>query len=180
MKKLLFVSLLLFCAALCSYASVQAFPQIKFELIGGSFITLPSGINSEATLVALSFKRPGEGVVESWTNTFAAKFSGLSAQYYQVAVIGDAGFIGGFILGGMRSGATEEQKKHLAICWEDKNAKKKDFNVSDDSLIYVFLLDKNGQIVLSKTGLKATDNDTAEIIVETEKLLQPKKIKGAK
>lgn len=180
MKKILFSSLLLFCAALCSSASQHIFPQIKFELIGGSFVTLPSDIKNEATLVALSFKRPADGVVESWTNTFASKFSGLSASYYQVAVIGDAGFIGGFILGGMRSGATEEQKKHLAICWEDKNAQKIKFGVEDDSLIYVFLLDRNGSVVLSKKGLKPSDEDISGIISAAEKLLNPKKIKGTK
>jgi hypothetical protein len=167
-------------AALCAFASEPVFPAIKFELIGGEFISLPSGIESDAVLVALSFKRPSDGIVESWTNTYSVRFKGRPAAYYQVAVIGDAGFIGGFILGGMRSGATEEQKKHLAICWEDKNEQKKKFGVEDDSLIYVFLLDSKGRIVLSKKGLKASDEDISEIISETEKLLKPKTNKGAK
>lgn len=180
MKKSFIASVCLLAAVFCTFAAEPVFPEIKFELIGGEFITLPSGIESDAVLVVLSFKRPSEGVVESWTNTYSVRFSGSLAEYYQVAVIGDVGFIGGFILGGMRSGATEEQKKHLAICWEDKNEQKKKFGVEDDSLIYVFLLDSRGKIVLSKKGLKASDEDISEIILETEKLLKTKKNKGEK
>ncbi len=171
------------CAAFIFPASVfpSSFPPVKFELIGGDFVSLPSDIKHDVTLVALSFKRPADGVVESWTNTFAAKFTALGrASYYQVAVIGDVGFIGGFILGGMRSGATEEQKKHLAVCWENKKEQLVKYGVEDESLIYVYLLDRTGNIALFKKGLKASGRDIEEILSAAERLLDIKNKKGEK
>jgi hypothetical protein len=177
MKKIFCVvaGLLIPFAAYSSFKAItyEKFPAIEFKTMTDTIISLPDRNYPPIVLAILSFTRPEEGVVESWSNSASALFRNSSKfNYYQAAIVGGAGPIEFFIYNGMKSGANEEQKKHLIVCFGDKDGIKKSLNITDDSLIYTYLIDRDGNILWKTKGKIATHADIKELIANIKKQLK--------
>ena len=157
---------------LTAISTGDIFPDLYAQDLTDEFITLPAKAEGKISLLAVSFSRPEEGVIESWTKPFADEFKGNSnTAYYEIAMIGDVGWVSIFIFNGIKGGTKEDKKKNVLVFWEKtKDDFKKIFNVTDDKLIYVYLLDKKGRIKFMKSGEKAMSQDIQEIL-ETALLL---------
>jgi hypothetical protein len=141
------------------------FPALSAQSLTDTVVSLPEAVTGKVSLMVLTFSRPDDKDLASWVKPFAEKFNGNSmTAYYEIALIGDVGFINGIIFGGMKDGATDEQKAHLLVYFHDKDPYKKIFNVTDDSLIYICLLDQKGMIRLARSGRHASPADMEEIL----------------
>ena len=153
------------------------FPGLKAQDLTDRFITLPSESKGRVTLITAAFSRPEEGIIESWTGPFADKFSGRDdTAYYEIAMIGDVGWVSIFIFNGIKGGTPENKKEHVLVFWEKTKGEFREiFSAEDDSLIYVFLLDKEGIIRLKTSGLKAENKDIETLLSAAESLIKPLK-----
>lgn len=165
-------------SALTGTAAAAVFPALSAKALDDSEVVLPDSVKNKVSLIILTFSRPDDKELDSWVKPFDENFRDNSkTAHYEIAMIGDIGFINGLIFNGMKGGATEGQKKHLLVYFHDKEPYKRFFSVNDDSLIYIYLLDRDGAIKLAKSGRRATDADTDEIISLAFSLLKPKKIR---
>lgn len=183
-KNILFISILLFASAPsfaidappAGYIQDKLFPAITLQSLEDREVNLPYEVTStgRVSLVTLTFSRPDDNDMASWIKPFTDKFPGNSrTSYFEIAMIGDVGLINGLIFNGMRAGVSEERKKHVLVYFKDKDIYKRIFNISDDSLIYIYLLDGNGFIRLVKSGKKAGKKDNEEINSSAQALLEP-------
>jgi hypothetical protein len=184
MKKFMILALLLCAApvfaggpaALTATAAETVFPVLEAQALDDSIVTLPGAVKNKVSLIILTFSRPGDKDLDSWVKPFEDNFNDNSrTAHYEIAMIGDIGFINGFILSGMKGGASDPQKKHLLVLFRDKGPYKKYLNITDDSLIYVYLLDQKGIIRLVKTGKRALAADNDEINSLASSFLRPLK-----
>ena len=150
------------------------FPDIYAQDLTDKFITLPAESKGKVTMLAVSFSRPEEGTIESWTKPFADSFSGNSdTAYYEIGMIGDVGWVSIFIFNGIKGGTPEQKKKNVLVFWEkNKDDFKTVFNITDEKSIYIFLLDKKGKIRFIRSGKKASQKDIQDILEKTKKLLK--------
>ncbi len=183
MKKILFT--ISFIAVLISIAFADGttimaayvntvFPDISAQSLTDKIVNLPADVTNTVAMLLMTYQKPGDGLMETWLAPFIKTFSGNSkTAYYAIAMVGDAGIINGIIYNGMRGGTADEMKNHVLVYFKDKEGYKKIFNITDDSLIYVYLLDRQGIIRLIKTGKAASTEDNKEIISTAQSLLQP-------
>jgi hypothetical protein len=154
----------------------SVFPYIYVQSLEDKYISLPYDVTSKAqvSLIILTFARPNDDDMSSWVKPFPEKFNNNTrTAYYELALVGDVGFVNGWIFNGMRDGATEQMRKHVLVYFHDKDPYKKMFNIQDDSLIYNCLVDQNGIIRMIKVGKRAEEKDIADIIKTAESLLNP-------
>jgi len=157
-----------------AYVTGTAFPKITVKALDDKEIVLPEAVKDKAAMLMLTFSRPDDNDMASWVKPFALKYMGnTQTAYYEMALVGDVGILNGIIYNGMKGGATEEQKAHLVVFFGDKEPYKKFFSVKDDSLIYVCVLDKQGDIKLFKQGKRATEEDIKEIAEAIDLILAP-------
>jgi hypothetical protein len=161
-------------AAIAAPASEgSVFPCILAQSLDDKYISLPLEVTSNAriSMIILTFARPSDDDMASWVKPFAEKYeNNTRTAYYELALVGDVGFINGLIFNGMRDGASEHMRKHLLVYFHDKEPYKKMFNVQDNSLIYACLVDQNGVIKLIRSGKRAGKDDI-EAIMSTAKTL---------
>lgn len=154
------------------------FPYLYAQSVEDKYVSLPYEVTSKAqiSLIILTFARPNDDDMNSWVKPFAEKYeNNTRTAYYKIALVGDVGFINGFIYNDLRDSVTTELRKHLLVYFHDKEPYKTMFGVTDSSLIYNCLVDQNGVIKMIKAGKRADQNDIDAIIAATESLLNPPK-----
>lgn len=172
-------------AAVTKTAGPALFPAIVLQSLEDKYLSFPYEVTSKARVshIIVTFKRPDDKDMETWVRPFMEKFKGnTGAAHYSFALVGDVGLINGFIFNGMRDSATPEMRSSLLVYFHDKEPYKKLFNVTDDSLIYNYIVDQNGIIRLAIAGKSAGKDDTEMLLKTAEALLKPhvKSVKNKK
>ena len=150
------------------------FPELIFERADGKTFVFPESEKEIINLLVITFSRPKEGMTESWFLPFKKEFEGNEKiNYYEAAMLGDLGWLQGFITGAIKGGVPEERKKNTAL-WlgNGKENLKKKLGISGDEYIYIFLTDMNGKIRYMTKGKKAGKEDIEEIIEKTYEILK--------
>ncbi len=142
-----------------AYAEQNLFPYITVQSLDDRQVSLPYEVTStgKISLVTIAFSKPDDNDISSWVKPFIDNFEGNSkTTYFEIALVGDIGILNGLIFNNMRGGASDDKKKHVLVYFKDKDVYKRLLNITDDSLIYIYLLDKHGLIKLIKSGKKAS------------------------
>jgi hypothetical protein len=165
-------------AAVSGTAEGGVFPEIVMQSLEDKYLSFPYEVTSQAKVahIIVTFKRPDDKEMETWVRPFREKYDGNTrAAHYSMALVGDVGIINGLIFNGMRDSAGPDMKSHLLVYFRDKEPYKKFFNITDDSLIYNYIVDQKGTIRLARSGRAATVEDIKAILDTTESLLNPPK-----
>jgi hypothetical protein len=121
-------------------------PKITGRTLDDQEITLPDAASGRVTLLLLGASKKGGDRTKLWKDHFLGDFaSEPSATYYVVALLERApSMFRGMIRNGMRSGTPVTQRAHVLTCVSGENDLLKYFDLTDDSLPVVLLLDRSG------------------------------------
>lgn len=130
-------------------------PKIHGETVNGKPIELPDAAAGKVTLLILGFsKKAGQGT-GAWRERVIKDF-GSDAQFttYTVAVLEDApAFVRPMIRSGIKSGTPEALRDHMVTTASGEAEWKKFLGASDTAVPYLALLDGEGRLKWSSSGV---------------------------
>lgn len=129
------------------------FPEYKSKNLNGEKVILPEYFNNEKNIVIAAFYHEQQPKVNTWLEACQSldpkKFS-----CYELPVIKDPFFFMKWIINmGMKSGIkSKEQRAQVITLYIDKDEFMNKLEINDDKDIYIFLVDKNGEILQKHVG----------------------------
>ncbi len=174
------LTLLAICFAVCSFAQKnKAFPELSGVTVEGKTVTLPVSSKGKYTLVGIAFSKKAEEDLTSWMdpmmNTFrpGTKKTNVLIPEYDVNMY----FVPMFTGLNKAAAATAMKKtkesldkrlhQHVVFYKGDMDNYKDPLQLKDKEVPYFFVLDPEGNIVLTLSG-KYTDEkmESIEEIIE--------------
>lgn len=137
----------------------RKFPRIEAETLSGEKLIFPEATKGKYAFILVAFKRQTQGEVDSWLNPFIEEFGRRdSVTFYEIPMISNKWkWMSKWIDAGMRTGVPEYKHDHVATYYGSLTQYFDHFKVDDPASVYVFLLDKEGNIIFSTSG--SADND---------------------
>jgi len=134
--------------------TLQKFPIIVAETLSGKKITFPEVTKGKFAFILIAFKRQTQGEVDSWLDPFIKEFGKhKSVTFYEIPMISTGWkWMSGWIDAGMRAGVPKSKHDHVATYYGPLSKYFNHFNVKDPGTVYVFLLDKQGNIIYKNSG----------------------------
>jgi hypothetical protein len=123
--------------------------------------------------MVIAFRRSSQSQVDSWLGPAGRTFGpDTGVKIYEIPMIGTryGRLMAGRIDTGMRSGISPEKHPFVITCYGDLAPYKKALEMPDPSLVYVFLLDREGRIRWRNSG-RATKNDLQDLIETASRIL---------
>ena len=132
----------------------KKFPRLEAETLSGDKLIFPEATKGKYAFILVAFKRQTQGEVDSWLNPFIEEFGNSeSVTFYEIPMIsGSWKLISSWIDSGMRSGIPEFKHDHVATYYGSLDKYYKHFDVEDTGTVYVFFLDKEGNIIYNTSG----------------------------
>lgn len=127
-------------------------PAVTGEDLTGAKVTLPDASKGRVTLIAFGFSYDSRTPVEACSEHLRTKFgANPEFNWYQVPMVGGLGRLAKpFIMGGMRKQSPDP--KNTVVVFGGVGPWKARFNVKDDALAYLVLLDRAGVVKWFHTG----------------------------
>jgi hypothetical protein len=129
---------------------MEIFPEIQGQDLLGDNIKIPSQLKGELNIIIIAFQRWQQDLIDSW-NLFLEyllrKYPKL--EFYEFPIIRKMNFIyRAFINRGMRMGIPSEKTRSRTITlYIDKEPFKTALNIKTEDNIFLFLIDKTGNIL---------------------------------
>ena len=126
----------------------QSMPATAGETLSGKHIVLADAVRGHSAVLVAGFSHEGGTQTGDWMKAIHADSALSGVDAYQVAMLGGApSFIRGTIKSGMRKGLSNAQQDWVIVITQDQDQWKKYFDVSDDKVPYVMLLDGQGNVL---------------------------------
>jgi len=131
------------------------FPTIEGELLSSKKITLPDHCKGKITLLAVAFKRGTQYQIDSWTRPLLFEFSrNNNFRFIEIPMISNFySWISNYIDNGMRKGIVPSMHKNVMTYYGSLDNYFSYFGVEDTKLCYIFLLNKNSEILYMNKGI---------------------------
>ncbi|GAL86605.1 hypothetical protein MYP_3835 [Sporocytophaga myxococcoides] len=169
------MTLLAICFAVCSFAQKnKAFPELSGVTVDGQTVTLPASTKGKYTLVGIAFSKKAEEDLTSWMNPMLNTFrpgnkkANVLIPEYDVNMY----FVPMFTGLNKAAAATAMKKtkesldkrlhQHVVFYKGDMDNYKDPLQLKDKEIPYFFVLDPDGNIVLTLKG-KYTDEKMESI-----------------
>lgn len=132
----------------------QKFPVIQAETLSQKKVTFPEVTRGKYAFILIAFKRQTQGEVDSWLDPFIREFGEKDGiTFYEIPMIsGNWKWMSGWIDSGMRSGVPRYKHDHVATYYGPLSTYFETFGVRDARKVYVFFLDKKGNIIWKESG----------------------------
>ncbi len=130
----------------------KKFPELESESLSGKQIKIPDDLEGEINLISVAFVREAQAMLDSWVEPFQEMCEGKSA--YELPMI-DGYFwkiFSGFIDEGMKTGIPARKHDYVVTYYGDTSNFREKLEMDDKNLGYVFLLNKEGEIIWSGKG----------------------------
>ena len=131
------------------------FPQVGGMNLHGDEQQFPDCLQAEQTILIVAFQRWQQEWVDEWYAQIDPLLkSNIKLAYYEVPTISKLSSpIRWWIYKGMRGGIEDPQMRSSVITLHiDKEPFKKHLNIIDEEIVYVFLVDKDGNIKARSKG----------------------------
>ena len=154
----------------------KQFPEIKAKSLKGEEIKLPKDIKGRVGIIGVTFKRPKDGLTESWFGPVYERYGqNEDAAVFQIAMIGDVGFAGFFIENGIKGAVDEKRHDSYLIFWGDKS-EYEDLvaDTEKGNTLYLFVLDREGGVVFKTAEDFATKEKTDKMFEIIDKVIAEK------
>ena len=135
------------------------FPELPVKTLARRKMNLPHDIKGKLTLLVLAFDDHGEykevaAQSDTWTKFWEDNLKQKGVGYYEIPMLSSKyKWVSWWINGGMRSGIPKEKHDNVACFYGDKEKYLKAFGISELRKAHVFLIDKDGKILMYQKGL---------------------------
>jgi hypothetical protein len=126
----------------------QEMPNTAGETLSGKRIVLADQVRGHAVVLVAGFSREGGNGTGAWVKAIHADSALASVSVYEIAEIAGApSLIRGMIKSGMKKGVPAAEQDYFVVLTEDAKPWRSYFDVGDDKVPYVMLLDPSGKIL---------------------------------
>ncbi len=126
----------------------QEMPNTAGETLSGKRIVLAEQIRGHAVVLVAGFSHEAGNGTGAWVKAIHADPALASVSVYQIAEIAAApSLIRGMIKSGMKKGVPAAEQDYFVVLTEDAKPWRSYFEVGDDQVPYVMLLDPSGKIL---------------------------------
>ena len=134
----------------------QAMPATAGETLSGKKIVLAGEVRGHSAVLVAGFSREGGNGTGAWVKAIHADPAMSGVSVYQVAMIAGApGLIRGMIKNGMKKGVPPAEQDQFVVLTQDEKLWKGYFDVGDDKVAYVMLIDASGKALWHGHGTAA-------------------------
>lgn len=126
----------------------QEMPNTAGETLSGKRIVLADQVRGHAVVLVAGFSHEAGNGTGAWVKAIHADPALASVGVYQIAEIAGApSLIRGMIKSGMKKGIPAAEQDYFVVLTEDAKPWRSYFEVGDDQVPYVMLLDQSGKIL---------------------------------
>lgn len=134
----------------------QEIPKTAGETLSGARVVLADEVRGHAAVLVAGFSREGGNGTGAWVKAIHADTALSGMAVYQVAQIAGApGLIRGMIKSGMRRGVPVGEQDHFVVLTQDEKPWRSYFDVGDDQVPYVAMIDATGKVLWRGHGAAA-------------------------
>jgi hypothetical protein len=131
------------------------FPEVSGQNLEFENFNLPYNLEGTLNLVIIPFRRWHQNLVDEWSfylNNLEKKYSNF--KYYEVPTLNKGYKVMRFMIdGGMRSGIPDKAVRERTITlYINKTSFKKKLKILSEDTIYLFLMNKTGEIIWRSEG----------------------------
>lgn len=125
-----------------------SFPSLQGQSLDEKDVSLPDVAQGRVCLVIMTFSKEAGERSRQWQERFVKDFSDESkVTSFSVAMLSDApGFMRGMIRSSIRRGTQQALRPRTIIVTSDSKPWKQRLNLTNDKEVYLFLLNKQGQV----------------------------------
>jgi hypothetical protein len=126
----------------------QAMPNTAGETLSGKRVVLADQVRGHAVVLVAGFSHEAGNHTGDWVKAIHADPALASVSVYEVAEIAGApSLIRGMIKSGMKKNVPAAEHDSFVVLTEDAKPWRSYFDVGDDQVPYVMLLDPSGKIL---------------------------------
>jgi len=131
------------------------FPQVSGQNLEFENFDLPYSLKGELNLVIIPFRRWHQDLVDEWSlylNILEDRYPKF--RFYEIPTLSNGYKIMRFMIdGGMRAGIPDKRvRKRTITIYINKSKFKKQLNITSEDTIYLFLINKKGEIIWRSEG----------------------------
>jgi hypothetical protein len=136
-------------------SSMRKFPLLIAENLNRERIEIPGQLQGNFNILVVAFQQWQQTLVDTWIPVLESlRKQYPDFDYYEIPTIRKMNFIyRGFIDGGMRAGikSTDTRARTITL-YIDKVKFREDLGIDSEDTIYVFLVDRRGEILWRREG----------------------------
>ncbi len=146
-KYILIVAALMMAAMPGNYAVGQEMPRTQGETLTGKHLVLAEEVRGHPAVLVAGFSREGGNGTGAWVKAIHADSTLAGLRVYEIAqMAGAPGLIRGLIKSGMRRSVPEADQSTFVVLTQDEKLWRTYFDVGDDQVPYVVLIDGTGKL----------------------------------
>lgn len=175
MKRLVILALVGWLSYSASAQSGKQFPMLVGQLVDGKAVDLPESVAGKHAIIGLSWSKKAQEDFETWVNPMWSKFvakTGMMDNLYDVNLYFVPMFVGtkkaamDNVMNRMKAKSDPDIFPYVLFYKGDLKPYQETLSLKDPSKPYLFLLDDQGVIVYSTSGMY-----TRKKMEEIEKIL---------
>ncbi|HEY3625922.1 MAG TPA: hypothetical protein VGL00_06550 [Terracidiphilus sp.] len=129
-------------------AFAQQMPETPGETLSGRHVVLAQEVRGHAAVLVAGFSREGGNGTAAWVKAIHADNALSAVPVYEIAQIAGApSLIRGMIRSGMKKSVPEPEHDRFLVLTQDDKSWRAYFEVSDDRLPYVMMIDAQGDVL---------------------------------
>ncbi len=132
------------------------FPEVEGKNLENKSYKLPYDLEGELNILLIPFQRWHQNLVDSWApylEKLNNEFPGV--KFYEVPTLSNGYKVMSFMIdGGMRAGIpSKEVRERTITIYIKKSQFKKALDILSEQTIYIFLINKKGEILWRESGV---------------------------
>jgi len=134
---------------------IRYFPNVSGSNLDGKRFNLPRDLKGKVNIVIIAFRREQTDLIEQWAGPLKDIMkTDPSLELYELPTLGLIySPFRWWIDGGMRAGIVDEETRERTITiYTNKRNFKAQLGIPDEETIYIFLVGKDGRILLRIQG----------------------------
>jgi hypothetical protein len=129
-------------------AAAQEMPKTAGETLSGKHFVLADQVRGRRVVLVAGFSRAGGNGTGAWVKAIHSDTALSSLPVYEIAQIAGApALIRGMIKSGMKKGVPAAEYDTFVVLTADEKPWRTWFDVGDDQVPYVLMLDATGQVL---------------------------------
>jgi hypothetical protein len=134
----------------------QEIPKTTGETLNGKPIVLADEVRGHPAVLVAGFSREGGNGTAAWVKSIHADAALSGFTVYEIAEIAGApSLIRGMIKSSMKKGVPPAEQSYFVVLTQDEKPWRSYFEVSDDQVPYVILMDGSGKVLWHGHGQAA-------------------------
>ncbi len=143
-------------ALVADSGQAQEIPRTAGETLSGKSIVLADEVRGHAVVLGAGFSREGGNGAGAWIKSIHADAALNGVVVYEIAQLAGApSLIRGLIKSGMRKGVPPADQDNFVVLTQDEKPWRAYFQVSDDQVPYVVLINATGKVLWRGHGKAA-------------------------